>query len=49
VVPRNSLETRTFACGSNGATEPPQPAPDCSADFLAVDTARFRTSLASSR
>jgi hypothetical protein len=49
VVARNSRETRTFACGSNGATEPPQPAPDCIADFLAFEAPRLPLSLASSR
>ena len=48
-VDRNSLETRTFSCGSNGATEPPQPAPDCIADFLALTALRFFRSIASSR
>ena len=49
VVERNSRETRTFACGSNGATEPPQPAPDCIADFLALEAPRFLVSIDSSR
>ena len=31
-VLKNSWETRTLSCSANGATEPPQPLPACSAD-----------------